>query len=148
MAGEFISFLRLFRLKDALQATTRDKVFVDYKKFQFLAVILNNQLYWDCLFAMIQAIYPFYRMLRLCDMKLGGMPYLKYYAVQADRLLGDGMTNLMEKWNDPRMPSLEIKAAKLTAPDRAFLLGNKFFKDLFKKIISYHSHVCVVKRIQ
>jgi hypothetical protein len=53
MTGEVMQFLRVIRLKEALQATSRDKVFVDYKRFSFVSTVLNNDAFWDCLFAVI-----------------------------------------------------------------------------------------------
>ena len=44
MAGEVLQFLRVLRLQAALQACTRDQVFVEYKKFLFIVDILNNNL--------------------------------------------------------------------------------------------------------
>ncbi len=73
MAGELLQFLRLFRLKDALQATTRDRVFVEYKRFGFVTNILNSDDFWNLLFAIIQACYPVFCILWLADMKIGGM---------------------------------------------------------------------------
>jgi hypothetical protein len=48
------------------------------------------------LFAAVQAVYFWYRMLRRADMKLGGMDKLKYYVCQADRLIAPGIDNLLK----------------------------------------------------
>ena len=61
MAGELLQVLRLFQLKDALQATTRDRVFFEYKCFGFVTNILNLIDFWNLLFAIIQACYPVFR---------------------------------------------------------------------------------------
>ena len=60
MASDCLQFLCVFCLKDAIQQATRDKVFVDYKRFAFVIKIVNCEEFWDTLFAMIQAIYPIY----------------------------------------------------------------------------------------
>jgi hypothetical protein len=73
MAGEVLQFLRLFRLKEALQSTTRDRVFVEYKHIGFVTIILNNEAFWNCLFAIIQAYYPVFHILWLADMQIRGM---------------------------------------------------------------------------
>jgi hypothetical protein len=44
MAGEVLQFLQVFHLKTTLQACTHSPIFVDYKKFGFLAEIFN----WTC----------------------------------------------------------------------------------------------------
>jgi hypothetical protein len=123
MAGEVMQFLRVLRLKEALQATSRDKVFVDYKRFSFVCTVLNNDAFWDCLFAIIQALYPIFRILRLADMKVGGMDKLYYYVMQTDRLLKPGLENVMKLWNEPKMPTMELHFMKLTKADREFLKG-------------------------
>ena len=48
MAGEVLQFLKLFRLKEALQSATRDRVFVEYKYFGFVTIILNNEAFLNC----------------------------------------------------------------------------------------------------
>ena len=82
MAGEVLQFLRIFRLKTTLQACTRDPVFVDYKKSGFLSDIFNSTQFWKCLFAIIQALYPVYCILRIADTMVGGMDTLYYYVQQ------------------------------------------------------------------
>jgi len=71
MAGEVMQFLHAI-----------DKVFVDYKCFSFVSTILNNDAFWDCLFAIIQTLYPIFCILHLADMKVGGMDKLYYYVVR------------------------------------------------------------------
>jgi hypothetical protein len=69
MAGEVMQLFLVIRLKEALQATSRDKIFADYKCFSFVSTILNNEAFWECLFAIIQALYPILGILHLADMK-------------------------------------------------------------------------------
>lgn len=123
MAGEVMQFLRVIRLKEALQATSRDKVFVDYKRFSFVSTVLNNDAFWDCLFAVIQALYPIFCILHLADMKVGGMDKLYYYVMQTDRLLKPALENVMKLWKDPKMPTMELHFMKLTKADKEFLKG-------------------------
>ena len=96
--------------------------FVDYKRFSFVIKIVNCDEFWDTLFAMIQAIYPIYCILRLSDMKLGGMDKMKYYVCQTDRLLEDGMRNLMKKWSHPRMPTMDFSFCCLSKQDKDFFI--------------------------
>lgn len=121
MAGEVLQFLRVFRLKTTLQACTRDPVFVDYKKFGFLADIFNSTQFWKCLFAIIQAIYPVYRILRIADTMVGGMDKLYYYVQQADRLLAPGIEHVMSMFEDSKMPHMELSKLKLSKADKEWL---------------------------
>jgi hypothetical protein len=82
MAGEVLQFLWKLRLKTALQATTRDKIFVDYKQFFIVTKILNSEEFWNCLFAIIQAGYPVFHILCSADTKIGGMDKLYFYIRQ------------------------------------------------------------------
>jgi hypothetical protein len=127
MAGEVLQFLRVFRLKATLQACTRDPVFVDYKKFGFLADIFNSTQFWKCLFAIIQALYPVYRILRIADTMVGGMDKLYYYVTQTDRLLEPGMKNVMRMFYDSKMPHMELSKLKLTKADREWLKRKSLF---------------------
>jgi len=121
MAGEVLQFLRVLRLKTALQASTRDPVFVDYKKFGFVIGIVNSSAYWNCLFAIIQACYPIFRILRIADTMIGGMDKLYYYVRQTDRLLEPAMKNVMKCWSDKSMPHMELSKLKLTKADKEWL---------------------------
>ena len=123
MAGELLQFLRLFRLKDTLQATTRDRVFVDYKRFSIVTTIVNSDAFWHVLFAIIQACYPVFRILWLADMKIGGMDKLYFYVCQMDKLLEVVMQNVVDKWNDPATPKISLEKMKLQAEDKKFLKG-------------------------
>ena len=126
MAGEVLQFLRLFCLKEAFQSTTRDRIFVEYKRFGFVTTILNNEEFWNCLFAIIQACYPVFRILRLADMKIGGMDKLYYYVCQTDRLLEPAMHNVMMLWKKSSMPKLLLDKMNLSAEDKKFLKGILF----------------------
>ena len=125
MAGEHLQFLRVFRLKDAIQQATRDKVFVDYKRFGWVTRIVNCEEFWDTLFAIIQALYPAYRMLRLSDMKFGGQDKMKYYVCQADCLMEPGFQNALEKWENVCMPREQMLCHNLTEADMKFLDGKE-----------------------
>ena len=87
MASECLQYLRVYRLKDAVQMATRDRVFIGYKRFQFVTKLVNSEELWDTLFAIIQACYPIYRILHLTDMGVGGMDKICYFVRQADRML-------------------------------------------------------------
>ena len=132
MAGEVLQFLRLFRLKEALQSTTRDRVFVEYKRFGFVTTILNNEDFWNCLFAIIQACYPVFCILRLAGMKIGGMDKLYFYVCQMDRLLELAMQNVMDQWNDPITPKIYLEKMNLKAEDKN---SSKVRVDVFLKSI-------------
>ena len=134
MAGEVLQFMRVLRLKSALQATTRDPVFVGYKRFQFVVNILNCDEFWSCLYAVIQSCYPIFRILRLADMKIGGMDKLYFYVSQTDRLLKPALENVVKRWTDPRMPVMDIAQLKLTKADKQWM-QRKFVCHLFHQML-------------
>jgi hypothetical protein len=136
MAGELLQFLRLFLHKDALKATTRDRVFVDFKRFDFVTSIVNSDAFWHVLFAIIQGCYPVFRILRLTDMKIGGMDKLYFYVCQMDRLLEQVMQNVMDQWNDPATPKISLEKMNLQAEDKKFLKGKS--RCLFEIPQEYH----------
>ena len=104
-----------------MQACTRDPVFVDYKKFGFLADIFNSTQYWKCLFAIIQALYPVYHILHIADTMVGGMDKLYYYVQQTNRLLEPGMKNAMKMFQDSKMPHILLSKIKLTKANKEWL---------------------------
>ena len=97
MGGEFIQLLRIYRLKDVLCECITSKVFLEMKEFHFLVPIIKSEAYWDYHFSVIQALYPLYRLLRLADMKEPGIDKVKYYVMQVDHLLDDGIGNICSK---------------------------------------------------
>ena len=135
MAGEVFQFMCVLQLKEALQATTRDKVFVDYKRFGFVAEIINNEKTFECLFAIVQVLYPIFRILRLADMKIGGADKLYYYVRQTNRLLDPALKNMVEHWNDAKMPKMDFNRLKLNKTDKAFLKGSVFRLYLLLKFV-------------
>ena len=147
MAGEVLQFLRVFRLKTTLQACTRDRVFVDYKKFGFLADIFNCTQFWKCLFAIIQALYPVYRILRIADTMVGGMDKLYYYVRQTDSLLEPGMENVMKMFLDSKMPHMELSKLKLTKADREWLMRKYVILHIFSALLVTHTplHISLFK---
>ena len=121
MAGNCLQLLRGYRLKDPIQQASRDKVFVDYKRFNSVTRVVNYEEVWDLVFAVDQALYPAYRMLRLSDMKYGGQDKMKYYVCQADRLIKPAFQNVLDKWNAATMPRDALIAIKLSDDDKNFL---------------------------
>ena len=146
MAFEQLQFIRVLRLKDALLSTVNNVVFKDWNRFTFVSKIIGYDEFWQLLFAMIQALYPIYRILRLADMKIGGMDKLKFYVLQTDRLLDAGVENVVKKWNDPRMPSMELRSAHLNSSDKKFLAG---LSQLFTITFGHHlSHMLHASHLQ
>ena len=70
-------------------------MFVDYKKFRVVIDIINSSAYLVCLFAIIQACYPIFRILRIADTMIGGMDKLYYYMRQTDSFLEPAMKNVI-----------------------------------------------------
>lgn len=139
MAGEVLQFLRVLRLKTALQATTRDQVFVDYKKFGFVTDILNSSAYWDSLFTIIQACYPIFRILRIADTMIGGMDKLYFYVRQTDRLFEPAMKNVMKAWFNKSMPHMELSQLQLNKDDKEWLR-----RELYHFMYSYFQQKLII----
>lgn len=135
MAGEFLQLLRVFRLKNAIVQCVSDKVFLDMpQEFQFLGPLVKNDKYWDLHFAVCQLLYPLMRLLRLADMRVGGMDKVKYYAMQVDRLMSNGLDNAVQKWKDA--PKVELAMAanrKLPKPSEQEVINGKYIL-LFARI--------------
>ncbi len=50
-----------------------------------------------------------YYLLRLADMKIGGIDKVKYFMHQIDRLLPQSIDEVLEKWNSDNCPALKVK---------------------------------------
>jgi hypothetical protein len=87
MAGEHIALLQLLRLKNGLQATIVLPKFKALKEFELEATVLMHDDFWKYLFVMCCVLYAPMRVLRLADQKTPAMDKLRYYVLQADRML-------------------------------------------------------------
>ena len=108
VAAKCLQNLRVYCLKDAVQMATRDRVFISYKRFQFMTKPVNSEELRDTLFALIQECYQIYRILHLTVMRVGEIDKICYFVRQADRLLKQSMENAMECWHHPLMPMMEF----------------------------------------
>ena len=97
MGGECLQLLRVFRLKNVLCDCITSKVFMELKEFQYIVPIIKSEAYWDFHFAIIQALYPLYCLLHLADMKEAAINKVKYYIMQVDCLMDDGIENVCSK---------------------------------------------------
>jgi hypothetical protein len=68
-----------------------------------------------------------FRILRLADMKIRGMDELYFYVHQTYRLLKQALENVVKRWEDPRLPMLELESLELSKADREWLKGSYFF---------------------
>lgn len=59
--------------------------------------VIKSETYWEFHFAVIQALYPLYQLLCFADMKEGGIDKVKYYIMQVNCLLDDGIGNVCSK---------------------------------------------------
>ena len=103
MGGEAIQLLCVMRLRDTLLECMASKVFLEMKKFQYIGAVARKDEFWALQFSVCQMLYPLYRLLRLCDMKVGGIDKVKFYVVQVDRLLDEGLDRVLlaiEKMGD------------------------------------------------
>ena len=96
MGCECLQLLRVFRLKNVLCDCITSKALMELKEFQYIVPIIKSEAYWDYHFLVIQALY-LYCLLRLADMKEPGIDKVKYYVMQVDRLLDDGIGNICSK---------------------------------------------------
>ena len=111
MGGELIQLLRVLRLKDALTECVASKAFRELKNFAIVGEVLLHEGFWDLLWYVCKALYPMYRLLRLADMKIGGIDKVKYFMHQIDRLLLQSVDEVFEKWDSDSCPALKLKLA-------------------------------------
>lgn len=111
MGGELIQLLRVLRLKDALTECVASKAFRELKHFAVVGEVLLHEGFWDLLWYVCKALYPMYRLLRLADMKIGGIDKVKYFMHQIDRLLQQSVDEVFEKWDSDSCPALKLKLA-------------------------------------
>lgn len=97
MGGYALQLMRVMRLKNVIAECTASKVFLDTKKFHFIHDVMKLDMFWDVLFAIIQLLYPLYRLLRLCDTQRCCIDKVKFYVMQVDRLLEPGLDNTKVK---------------------------------------------------
>ena len=97
MGGECLQLLRVFCLKNFLCDCITSKVFMELTKFQYIVPIIKSEAYWNFHFAIIQALYPLYYLLHLANMKQEAIDKLKYYIMQVDCLMDDGIENVCSK---------------------------------------------------
>ncbi len=116
MAGEIIACLRLIRLKPTLQAVITLAEFLTLKQHRDLAMVLSKETVWDYLFAIARAFYPLMRIVHLADCQAPGMDKLKYYVLQADRVLKE------------QLPKIDIAYAALASNYKAIMTDNTIYE--------------------
>ena len=84
MAGHFIAFQRMLRLKDAISSTITSPEFVKLKVAKEETVLLKDEMLWECVHDIVRAAFPALRVLRLADQKTPGMDKLYYYVRKTD----------------------------------------------------------------
>ena len=102
MAGYFIAFARLLRVKSVLKATINSKEFIDSKtnssrnkrKLEWVSRLIENEKLWDNLFVLTKSIFPALRVLRLADRSEAGMHMLYYFWRMAKKSLEDSKESL------------------------------------------------------
>ena len=87
------------------------KAFREMKNFAIVGEVLLHEGFWDLLWYVCKALYPMYRLLRLADMKIGGIEKVKYFMHQIDRLLPQSVVEVFEKWDSDSCPALKLKLA-------------------------------------
>jgi len=87
MAGHFIAFQRMLRLKNAILSTLASSAFINLKVANDETKLLQDELIWQCLGDLVSAAFPALRVLRLADKKSQGMDKLYYYVRKTDATL-------------------------------------------------------------
>jgi hypothetical protein len=72
MAGHFIAFQRMLRLKNAILSTLASSEFINLKVAKEETKLLKDDLIWQCLADIVRAAFPALRVLRLADKKKPG----------------------------------------------------------------------------
>jgi hypothetical protein len=104
MAGHFIAFQRMLRLKNALSSTITSSGFVRLKVAKEETKLLKDDMIWKCIEDLVRAAFPALRVLRLADKKTAGMDKLYYYVRKTDNTLTTKAENLNQ------IASKEVKA--------------------------------------
>ena len=94
MAGHFIAFQRMLRLKDAIASTITSSEFISLKVAKDEMVLLKDPMLWECLADIVRAAFPALRVLRLADKKTAGMDKLYYYVRKTDVTITTGAEKL------------------------------------------------------
>ena len=84
MGGEAIQLLRVLWLKNALTECVASKAFRELKQFAIVGEVLLHESFWDLMWYVCKALYLMYSLLRLADMKIGGIDKVKYFMHQID----------------------------------------------------------------
>ena len=101
MAGYFIAFHRMLRLKDAMLATLTSPEFkalkLKNKKVKRAVAFLSNTEMWRAVFVLTRRLFPALRVLRLADSNTPAFDRLVYFIHRTDESLAsedDDMDNL------------------------------------------------------
>ena len=84
MAGHFIAFQRMLRLKNAISSTITSSDFIKLKVMKEETLLLKDEVLWQCIGDIVHATFPALRVLRLADQKTPGMDKLYYYVRKTD----------------------------------------------------------------
>ena len=112
MGGEALQLFRILWFKDTIMESIMSKVWIENKKFLFIAQVVKHDGFWDLLLAICQLWYPLYRLLRLADIR-GGIDKVKFYICQVDELMELGLENVLKKWSAPTCPADKILSASM-----------------------------------
>jgi hypothetical protein len=103
MAGYWIAWTRVLRLKDAFESLLVSPAFKELKKSQKppedLIAILKMTEFWGFLYHFMRAMYGPLRLLRLCDMKDPCMDKILYFVNKTSEIL-ESDKGRFDLWND------------------------------------------------
>ena len=93
MAGYFIAFARLLRVRNVLKSVINSSEFLNLignktnrsKKLEWATSTIDSDKFWDNLYVLTQAVFPALRVLRLADRSEAGMHMLYYFTRMAKK---------------------------------------------------------------
>ena len=71
--------------------------------------VLLQEWFWDLLWHVCKAMHPMYCLIRLADMRIGGIDKVKYCMHQIDHMLPQSVAELLEKWKSDSCTALKLK---------------------------------------
>ena len=97
MGGHFIAFIRLLRLKAAMNSCIISAEFKQLKiDRNIILTVVGSDGFWSFLFEVVRAVFPVLCLLRLADQRGAAMDKLYYCVRQTDKLLTQATPRLDE----------------------------------------------------
>ena len=124
MGGELMQLIRIVHLKGPLGEAVNSKVFLEDKKFSFLAKLVNNENFWFILITVVRAFYILIRLLRVCDTRCGYIDRVKILAIEYDENMETGIDNVQYCWEEHDDVFLQMTTASNKVIDAQDEIGD------------------------